>query len=98
MRKSRLAVVLLAGTLVLAGAATAAPSYKLTWSGTTGTGTTGSATIAGAVGDTLTLSVSIIIDPEGFTGAQWDLVGSAGLSASANSLVPLSGGELVLRP
>jgi hypothetical protein len=89
-----LAVAVLTGfaALAVASSAVAAPTYTAIWSGTTGTGTTGGAVIAASVGDVLSLDIIINIDPAGFTGAQWELIGTAGLSASANALIPAAGG------
>ena len=72
----------LMGVLLAASAAHAQPTYSLVWSATTGSGTPGSDTIDAAPGDLLTLDVIINIDATGFTGAAWDLVGSAGLTAT----------------
>ncbi|MCP3983478.1 MAG: PEP-CTERM sorting domain-containing protein [bacterium] len=89
-----LAAALLTGLVALgvAGSASAAPMLSLYWSYTTGTGATGGSIIDANVGDVLTLDVVLEIDSAGFTGAQWDLVGSAGLTADANSLIPGGGG------
>ena len=89
-----LAVTIATGLAALAVASSAAalPSYSLVWSGTTGTGTTGGAFIDASAGDILTLDVIINIDAAGFTGVGFDLLGTSGLTASANSLIPGAGG------
>jgi hypothetical protein len=89
-----LAVTVLTGlaALVVAGSASAIPSLSLVWSGSTGTGATGGSSIAAAVGDTLSLDVVLTIDPTGFTGAQFDLLGSGGLTAASNTLIAGAGG------
>lgn len=84
--------LVVSGLVLLAASAAAAPSLTLVWTQTTGAGVTGTSTIEADVGDELWLSVIANIDAEGFTGAAWDLTGSAGLTAAANSLVPGSGG------
>ncbi len=91
MRALALSVVLALVALV-SGPAAAAPSFGLFWSDTTGLGTTGGSIIDAAPGDVLTLDVIVNIDPTGFTGAEWDLLGTAGLTAAANTLVSGLGG------
>ena len=48
--------------------AQATNTVNLVWTSTTGTGTTGSSTIDAAMGDTLTLTVSIQVDTAGIAG------------------------------
>ena len=81
-----LAVAVL-NVLLLSSAATAQPTLSLIWTATTGTGVIGGSVIDAEIGDTLELDVVVTIDVQGFSGAFWDLIGSAGLTASANSLV-----------
>jgi PEP-CTERM motif len=72
-----LAVVAMTGllALVVAGAASAAPSVSFVWSGTTGAGTTGSSSITAVAGDTLTLDLLITPDGQGvsFAGLSYDI-------------------------
>lgn len=92
--KQRLRTALVSGLAVLCwtGAAAASPTYSLVWSGTSGTGATGSSVIAAVSGDVLTLDVIVNIDADGFTGAFFDLMGTPGLVADANSLISGAGG------
>lgn len=48
--------------LLVAGAASAAPTATLIWTATTGSGITGSSTIDAALGDTLTLDIQVMPD------------------------------------
>jgi hypothetical protein len=76
-----LAVAAITGliALAMAGAATAAPSVSLVWTGTTGGGTTGGSSITAVAGDTLTLDMQVTSD-------------SLGLSAVALSMDISTGG------
>jgi len=82
-----LAAVTMAGlvAIMVAGAATAAPSVDLIWTGTTGAGVTGSNSIDAAAGDTLTLEVRVNADAEGLTGwfltLGWDAADLTGQNA-----------------
>lgn len=92
MRFSRLMLATLVAVVGHASVANAAPTLSLTWIATTGSGTTGGSSIDAVVGDTLEVLVTVDIDAAGFTGAAWDLVGSHGLTAAANTLVTGAGG------
>lgn len=75
-----LAAVTIAGLVALsvASSAGAAPTVDLLWTGTTGAGVTGSNSIDAATGDTLTLTINVVVAPAdgGLTGMfltpSWD--------------------------
>lgn len=82
-----LAVAVSTALLLVAGAANAAPSVSLIWTGTTGTGVTGGSSIDAQAGDVLTLDVAVASDGVNvLQGAQlqlnWDAADLTGLVAS----------------